>query len=128
MAPFRKSKKTDPAVLVMDEAGTFCISLLSGHLGGANDLCRLLSEALGACPVITTATDVNRRFAVDVFAKKNGMEISDMQLAKEVSARLLAGETVALSGDTGNTTGPHLHLELKYNGVRINPIYYIETS
>lgn len=101
MAPFIKSKKTDPAVLVMDEAGNFCISLLSGHLGGANDLCRLLSEALGACPVITTATDVNRRFAVDVFAKKNGMEISDMRLAKEVSARLLAGEEILVEAGVG---------------------------
>ncbi len=101
MAPFVKSKKTDPAVLVLDEAGNFCISLLSGHLGGANELCRLLAGALDACPVITTATDVNRRFAVDVFAKKNGMEISDMQLAKEVSARLLAGEEILVEAGVG---------------------------
>lgn len=101
MAPFVKSKKTDPAVLVLDEAGTFCISLLSGHLGGANDLCRMVSRALGSCPVITTATDVNRRFAVDVFAKKNGLEISDMQLAKEVSARILAGKEILVQAGVG---------------------------
>lgn len=101
MAPFVKNKKTDPAVLVLDEAGTFCISLLSGHLGGANDLCRMLSHLLGSCPVITTATDVNRRFAVDVFAKKNGMEISDMQLAKEVSARILAGKEILVQAGVG---------------------------
>lgn len=50
------------------------------------------------------------------------------QLLVHQGQTVKAGETVALSGDTGNTTGPHLHLELKYNGVRINPIYYIETS
>lgn len=50
------------------------------------------------------------------------------QLLVSQSQTVKAGDTVALSGDTGNTTGPHLHLELRFNGVRINPIYYIETN
>lgn len=94
IAPFVENKTYDPAVVVIDEQGKFCISLLSGHLGGANELTELISKKIGAVPVVTTATDVNGRFAVDVFAKKNRLYISNMTLAKEVSARLLNGEKV----------------------------------
>lgn len=94
IAPFVENKTYDPAVVVIDEQGKFCISLLSGHLGGANELTELISKKIGAIPVVTTATDVNGRFAVDVFAKKNRLYISNMTLAKEVSARLLNGEKV----------------------------------
>lgn len=89
-----QDKRYDPAVLILDEQGAFCIPLLAGHIGGANELAVLVSDQLGAQAVITTATDVNQCFAVDVFAKKNGLFISDMALAKEVSARLLHGEPV----------------------------------
>ncbi|WP_373213816.1 cobalt-precorrin 5A hydrolase [Ruminococcus sp. 5_1_39BFAA] len=94
IAPFVASKKTDPAVLVADECGKFVISLLSGHLGGANDLALAAAEILKAVPVVTTATDLHSRFAVDVFAKKNGCAIFNMKAAKEVSAALLAGKKV----------------------------------
>ena len=70
------------------------ISLLSGHLGGANELTLEVAELLGAVPVVTTATDLHHRFAVDVFAKKNCCGIQNMKAAKEVSAALLAGEPV----------------------------------
>lgn len=99
IAPFVKSKKTDPAVLVIDECGTYVISLLSGHLGGANDLARGGAEFLGAQAVVTTATDLHDRFAVDVFAKKNGCEIFPMTAAKVFSAALLAGEKVGFYSD-----------------------------
>ncbi|HIV35197.1 MAG TPA: cobalt-precorrin 5A hydrolase [Candidatus Blautia intestinigallinarum] len=99
VAPFVKSKKTDPAVLVIDECQTFVISLLSGHLGGANDLAREAAKFLGAAAVVTTATDLHGRFAVDVFAKKNGCEIFPMTAAKAFSAALLAGETVGFYSD-----------------------------
>lgn len=94
IAPFLKSKKLDPAVIVIDEKASFVIPILSGHLGGANDLARKISSHLLATPVITTATDLNGLFAVDVFAKNNNLEITDFSLAKEVSARLLRGENV----------------------------------
>lgn len=94
IAPFVRDKRTDPAVLVIDEKGKFCISLLSGHIGGANALVTELSERMGSTPVITTATDVSHRFAVDVYATENNMIISNMTYAKEVSAALLAGEPV----------------------------------
>lgn len=94
IAPYVASKKSDPAVLVIDECGHFVISLLSGHLGGANELALKVAEILHAVPVVTTATDLHHRFAVDVFAKKNNCSIFNMKAAKEVSAALLAGKKV----------------------------------
>ena len=99
IAPHITGKKTDPAVLVIDECGKFVISLLSGHLGGANELAQRVSEILGAVCVVTTATDLHHRFAVDMFAKKNGCAILGMKSAKEISAALLAGETVGFYSD-----------------------------
>ncbi|MDR2606089.1 MAG: cobalamin biosynthesis protein CbiG, partial [Oscillospiraceae bacterium] len=69
IAPHVKSKTSDPAVIVVDELGTFVISLLSGHLGGANELAMRVAERLGTTPVITTATDINGVPAVDSLAK-----------------------------------------------------------
>ena len=94
IAPYIAGKKTDPAVLVIDECGQFVISLLSGHLGGANELAVRCAGYLHATPVVTTATDLHSRFAVDVFAKKNGCAIFHMKAAKEASAALLAGEKI----------------------------------
>lgn len=91
IAPYIVGKKTDPAVLAIDECGQFVISLLSGHLGGANELAVRCAGYLHATPVVTTATDLHSRFAVDVFAKKNGCAIFHMKAAKEASAALLAG-------------------------------------
>ena len=99
IAPYLKDKMTDPAVVVVDEQGTFAVSLLSGHVGGANELAGLVAEILGAVPVITTATDVNGRFAVDVFAREQGLFISGRQAAKEISADVLEGIPVGFYSD-----------------------------
>ena len=99
IAPYLKSKTTDPAVLVMDDRGRFCISLLSGHLGGANDLTRRVAGLLDAVPVITTATDNHGVFAVDSWAKSQGLILCNPEAIKLVSSRLLAGETVRLCCD-----------------------------
>ncbi|MBP3216015.1 MAG: cobalamin biosynthesis protein [Clostridium sp.] len=96
IAPWVRSKETDPAVLCVDEAGRFVIPLLSGHLGGANGLAMLAAEILGAVPVITTATDLRQAFAVDVFAKKNQLTILNLKTAKGISAAILRGERVGL--------------------------------
>ena len=89
IAPFVRSKTTDPAVLVTDERGIHVISLLSGHIGGANELTRRISAAIGGIPVITTATDVSRRFAADEWAARNGLIISSMKAAKDFAVEIL---------------------------------------
>ena len=94
IAPFLVTKVKDPAVLVLDEKGKNVISLLSGHIGGGNELTEYLAEKLGANPVITTASDVNGRLAIDVWAKKNHLSISSMKLAKQVAACIVAERSV----------------------------------
>jgi cobalt-precorrin 5A hydrolase len=98
-APFIRSKVTDPAVIVIDEAGKWVIPLLGGHIGGANELAREAARFLGAEAVITTATDINNVFAVDVWAYKQNMAIGSMEKAKKVSAMLLKGEEIILQSD-----------------------------
>lgn len=99
IAPWVADKKTDPAVLVIDEQGNFVISLLSGHIGGANEMTSQVARFLGAVPVITTGTDVNHTFAVDVFATKNQLQIADMQLAKEIAASLIDKKKVVFASE-----------------------------
>lgn len=89
IAPWVRDKKTDPGVIVVDESGSVVISLLSGHIGGANQITRLLALQLEATPIITTATDVNGRFSVDDWAARNGLTIGSMKNAKAVAAAIL---------------------------------------
>lgn len=89
IAPHVCDKATDPAVVSIDELGRFCVPLLSGHIGGANDLALELANALDATPVITTATDINKRFSVDAWAARNGCVIDNLSRAKAVSAAIL---------------------------------------
>lgn len=96
IAPFIQSKKTDPAVLAADEQGRHVISLLSGHIGGANAMTRLAAEILGARPVITTATDLHGKFSVDAFAAGRGLYLDSMEYAKEIAAELVAGRSVGM--------------------------------
>ena len=102
IAPYLEHKSKDPAVLVMDEKGRFCISLLSGHAGGANELAGQLSELFkdrGTIPVITTATDMEGKFAVDDFARRNHLLLKDWQLAKMISVQILQGERIRFMSD-----------------------------
>lgn len=99
VAPFVRSKDTDPAVIAIDEKGTFAVPLLSGHLGGANRLAEQAASITGAVPVITTATDIHQLFAVDLFAKDNNLYITDFAMAKDIAASLLAGIPVGFHSD-----------------------------
>lgn len=99
IAPYLKSKVTDPAVLVADESGKFLISLLSGHIGGANEWCNELAGSIGAIPVITTATDTRGMFAVDLFAAEHNMKIVNPVMIQDISGRILNGEAVGITGD-----------------------------
>ncbi len=96
IAPWVKDKFTDPAVLVMDEKGQYVIPLLSGHVGGAVRLAGMLAAETGGEAVVTTATDVQGKFAVDVFAQKSGLCLTDRNEARAVSAAVLEGEKTAL--------------------------------
>ena len=92
IAPCVRDKLTDPAVLVVDEKGQYVVPILSGHVGGANGLARQLAADLQALPVITTATDIQGLFAVDVFAVKNRLILTDRVKAKKISAAILEHE------------------------------------
>lgn len=96
VAPHVRSKAEDPAVLCVDENGRFVIPLLSGHLGGANELARCVAALTGGMPVITTATDLNGAFAVDLWAKKQGMTVLQPERIRQVSSAVLRGETVRI--------------------------------
>ena len=97
IAPFVRSKKTDPAVLVIDDRARFVIPILSGHIGGANALAQALAAALHAAAVITTATDGHGKFSVDAWAARNDCAISDMALAKAFSAAILERDLPLMS-------------------------------
>ena len=96
VAPYVASKMHDPAVVCVDEAGRWAISLLSGHVGGANDLARRIARIVGATPVVTTATDVRGVFAIDEWAARCGLVIANPQLIKRVSGALLEGGHVGV--------------------------------
>ena len=96
IAPFVKSKAADPAVVVIDEGGQFVIPILSGHLGGANKLARRLAAVCGGTPVLTTATDVNGRFAVDEWAKRQNCAVRNPGRIQRVSSGILAGKTMTV--------------------------------
>jgi len=96
IAPLIKHKSTDPAVLVSDEKGEFIISLLSGHLGGANDYSTKFSEMIGSTPVITTASDVQGKIAVDTLATQIGGYITDFQRAKELTSMILENKNIGI--------------------------------
>lgn len=99
IAPYVRSKATDCAVVVMDERERFVIPILSGHIGGANELAEKIAEITGAAAVITTATDINNVFSVDTFAVKNNLYISDLHTAKLISAEFLSGKKIGLYSD-----------------------------
>lgn len=101
IAPHVRDKFTDPAVVSVDERGAFAVPLLSGHVGGANDLARAVAAAAGGQAAISTATDVNGLFAIDEWAARHGMAIVERVTAKQVSARLLEGGTVGFVADDG---------------------------
>ena len=99
IAPYVRDKFTDPAVVSVDEAGRFAVPLLSGHVGGANDLARLVARRTGGTAAVSTATDVNGRFAVDQWAREQGFFLDGREGAKRVSAALLAGISVGVESD-----------------------------
>lgn len=94
IAPHIVSKISDPAVIAVDEQGKFAVSLLSGHIGGANGLTEQIADSIGAIPVVTTATDTSGKFSPDCFAVANGLHICELDAAKAVAAAVVDGEAI----------------------------------
>ena len=102
IAPYLKDKKTDPAVIVIDDKTNFVISVLSGHIGGANELTKQISEKLDALPVITTAADVNETISVDLVGKEFGWRIDNESFVTKISANMINEEPIGVFQETGN--------------------------
>ena len=96
-----KDKKTDPAVIVIDDNANFVISVLSGHLGGANELSNEIADKIGATPVITTAADVNKTIAVDLVGRKFGWRIEDESNVTRISAFMVNKEKIGIFQNIG---------------------------
>lgn len=101
IAPILEDKKKDPAVVVIDDKAEHVISVLSGHLGGANELTRELARTLNARPVITTASDVNETIPVDLFGRRFGWELDSFEKATPVSASVVNEERIAVIQEAG---------------------------
>lgn len=101
IAPLLRDKKTDPAVVVIDDKAEHVISVLSGHLGGANDLTRRVADVLGATPVITTASDVGQTLAVDLLGRQHGWIIENFEKVTAVSAAVVNEERVHIIQEAG---------------------------
>jgi len=108
IAPYIEHKSKDPAVVVMDEVGHHVISLLSGHLGGANEWTQSISLAIDADPVITTATDVNGLPAPDVLACHEHLLVDDFQTLINVNSAIVGGERVDYYIDASLANAAHL--------------------
>lgn len=104
IAPLIKSKLSDPAVVVMDEKGDHIISLLSGHIGGANALSEKIAKITGGTAVITTATDKNKLPAIDMIAKSLSFVIETPENIKKINAAFLENRLVKIVDDTGLVT------------------------
>jgi cobalt-precorrin 5A hydrolase len=107
IAPVLVDKKTDPAVLVIDDKANFVISTLSGHLGGANALTRSIASYLNSKPVITTAADVNETIPVDLVGRDFGWKIENYENVTKVSAFMVNEEKVGLYQNAGEKNWWH---------------------
>lgn len=113
IAPFVRDKLNDSPVLCMDEEGQFIIPLLSGHVGGANELAMEIARKSGAVPIITAATDVNDTWKVDIFAKENALTIQNKDGIAKISSKVLANEMVDIVISRDLTDLSHAVLRLK---------------
>lgn len=123
LAPLIVHKTSDPAVVVLDQKGKHAISLLSGHLGGANDLAREMASISGGEAVITTATDVAGELSFDTFAKKYDIAIENIEQLKHISGALLSGKKVNVFTDKNvEKLYPELVEEQKRGTLHIFPL------
>lgn len=96
IAPYILRKDIDPAVISIDEGGNFVIPLLSGHLGGANNKSKEISDILNSIPVITTATDISGKIAVDTLAEKLNCKLDNLESTKKVTSLILQNKEISV--------------------------------
>lgn len=96
IAPLINNKTEDPAIIVIDESGKFVISLLSGHLGGANEIAKEIAKDIGGTPVITTSSDVQGYKSLDIYAKENGYIISDLNRYRDYAMAMTRRELIGV--------------------------------
>lgn len=109
VAPFLRGKANDPAVVALDQEGRHVVSLLSGHLGGANELARRVALVTGGTAVITTATDTAGLPSLDMLARDSGLAIENLGAVKTVNGGLLAGQVVQIFDPEGHLAIPPEH-------------------
>ncbi|WP_338631434.1 cobalt-precorrin 5A hydrolase [Clostridium baratii] len=126
ISKYLKGKDVDPAVIVVDVCNNFTISLVSGHLGGANKLTYEISNVLGNIPVITTATDNMDLIAPDILAKNNNLIIEDLKKAKVIAGRLVNKETVYFKDDEKKIDFPKGYIETE--DVKDNTVWITNSS
>lgn len=122
IAPHMHDKKTDPAILVIDDKLNHVISVLSGHIGGANQLTRDIAAKTGAAPVITTAADVNKTISVDLVGRQMGWVIEDDSTVTATSAHMVNGEKIGLYQNAGSPEwwpGPLPSNVIKYDDMYV---------
>lgn len=131
IAPFLKGKDKDPGVVVVDVSNNYTISLISGHIGGANDLAIDVSQILNNIPIITTATDNIGVTAPDIIAVKNSLVIEDLNKAKMISTLLVNGEVAWFKDDKNLIETPNGYIKtdvIKDNSVWITNRLYVENN
>lgn len=126
VAPHLVDKKSDPAVVVIDDRASHVISALSGHLGGANALTRLVASFLDARPVITTAADVNETIAVDLVGREFGWTIENFENVTRTSAFMVNEEKMAIYQDAGERNW--WHAQLPKNIVIVDSIEQVKSD
>jgi cobalt-precorrin 5A hydrolase len=128
IAPLLQDKHSDPGVVVIDDAGKFAISVVSGHSGGANDLTRQCAHLLGTVPVVTTASDVHNTLAVDLLSDTMGWHIEDPSQVTAVSAAIVNGESVAILQEAGQRGWWDSAYPWPKNLVRVNDLHEVITA
>jgi len=124
IASLIESKVSDPAVINIDDNGNFAISTLSGHLGGANKLTNKVAKLIGATPVITTSTDVNRKLGIDVMAKDLYLSIDNTKEILYFNKAILEGREIRITINP-NRNFEYLFTYLNNNTLEMNvSIYY----
>ena len=128
-APFLKGKTKDPAIVVVDDMGRYAISLVSGHLGGANALAQEIAELLDCQPIITTASDARKIESIDMFAQRHHLVIADMLDAKLITGMMVDGRPIRLDSEIPVTLDyPHLSDD-EYDGcIYVTSQRYMESN